>query len=134
MENLLVRFPPNSLVVNTPASSIRAGLRGQRICSSKGVKHLVEANPNMVTIPSQYVLPASFRPSLFPDEAAIPLIDLQELNEPPACWEMVVSSIGTGCSEWGFFRASSIYYLLFISLLYINFVCLLWEIAKLFQL
>ncbi|XP_057956276.1 protein DOWNY MILDEW RESISTANCE 6-like [Malania oleifera] len=70
----------------------------------KGVKYLVDTEPNLTTLPPEYVLPLLECP-LAVRNAPIPVIDLKGLiNGLRGEREQTVQAIGSACADYGFFR------------------------------
>ncbi|KAI3432160.1 Fe2OG dioxygenase domain-containing protein [Psidium guajava] len=55
-------------------------------------------------VPDAYQVPLSDRPSLFPDTADVPLIDLGRLWKDPTRRPAVIKDIGNACRRFGFFQ------------------------------
>ncbi|XP_059661985.1 protein DOWNY MILDEW RESISTANCE 6-like [Cornus florida] len=70
----------------------------------KGVKYLIDMEPNLSKLPSQYVLPLPKNPLLV-SHASIPVIDLSGLNGSAESRITTIKAIDTACAEWGIFRA-----------------------------
>ncbi|XP_059661984.1 protein DOWNY MILDEW RESISTANCE 6-like [Cornus florida] len=69
----------------------------------KGVKYLTDMLPNLLTLPSQYVLPFTTSP-LSVSHASIPVIDLSGLNGSSESRITTIQAIDSACVEWGIFR------------------------------
>ncbi|KAA8524489.1 hypothetical protein F0562_010912 [Nyssa sinensis] len=69
----------------------------------KGVKYLVDAAPNMRTLPSEYIMPQPLIPSSV-NAAPIPIVDLSGLDGAVERRMIAVQAISSACAEWGFFR------------------------------
>ncbi|CAL5336621.1 unnamed protein product [Camellia sinensis] len=69
----------------------------------EGVKYLVDATPNMTTLPPEYVLPVP-PPPASGGNGEIPVIDLSGLDGPIERRRLTVEAISSACADWGFFR------------------------------
>lgn len=57
-------------------------------------------------VPDDYLLPPSDRPSLCPENAHVPVIDLGGLRHSPERRSMVINDIANACRRFGFFQVS----------------------------
>lgn len=57
-------------------------------------------------VPHAYHVPVSGRPSLFPNTANVPLIDLGGLWKDPVRRSVVIEDIGNACHRFSFFQVS----------------------------
>ncbi|CAK9168778.1 unnamed protein product [Ilex paraguariensis] len=55
-------------------------------------------------VPECYMIPPSHRPSLNPETANVPVIDLDGLDKDPAQRSLIIKNIGNACRTKGFFQ------------------------------
>ncbi|KAK6919480.1 Non-hem dioxygenase N-terminal domain, partial [Dillenia turbinata] len=74
---------------------------------TKGVKHLVDSTPNLVSLPSLYALPSPNCPKPATN-TSIPVIDLSGLDGSDDQRRLLtIKEIGSACEEWGFFQVKN---------------------------
>ncbi|KAI3852765.1 hypothetical protein MKW92_016681 [Papaver armeniacum] len=94
-----------SLPINTSTPLLGAEKAPSTHDYSKGVKHLVDTASNSHSISSEYILPAIPVASTAHSHPAIPVIDLDGLNELSSEQRILaVQNISSACAEWGFFQ------------------------------
>ncbi|CAI9757289.1 unnamed protein product [Fraxinus pennsylvanica] len=69
----------------------------------KGVKFLIDNEPDMKKLPSEFALPLLRNP-LSAVHAEIPVIDLSGLHGPVQRRVSTIRDINSACADWGFFR------------------------------
>lgn len=72
----------------------------------KGVKFLIDTEPDMKKLPSEFALPLLRNP-LSVVHAEIPVIDLSGLDGPVQRRVSTIRDISSACADWGFFRVSN---------------------------
>ncbi|CAA2986778.1 DOWNY MILDEW RESISTANCE 6-like [Olea europaea subsp. europaea] len=69
----------------------------------KGAKFLIDTEPDMKKLPSEFALPLLRNP-LSVVHAEIPVIDLSGLDGPVQRRVSTIRDISSACADWGFFR------------------------------